>query len=259
MLRLPLVILVALGTAHGFSVHAQSTHGPSVHARAAQDSVSDSSLFGDLRWRNIGPNRGGRSIAVTGSASRPFEYYFGAAGGGLWKTRDDGTTWAPVTDGQIRSSSVGAVAVAESDPDVVYIGMGETELRGNIMQGDGVYRSADAGQSWSPVGLTTTQAISRIRIDPADANRVYVAALGHPYAPNEDRGVFRSINGGAAGPESCSATTGRAPLTSSSTLTTLVRCTPRCGRSTVGRGCCGVVGRVRDSSSRSTVVTAGRN
>ena len=97
-----------------------------------------------LKWRNIGPNRGGRSQAVAGSTRRPFEYYFGATGGGLWKTTNAGITWLPVTDGQVRSSSVGAVAVAESNPDVVYLGMGETELRGNIIEGDGVYKSVDA-------------------------------------------------------------------------------------------------------------------
>ncbi|MEO8577212.1 MAG: glycosyl hydrolase, partial [Gemmatimonadales bacterium] len=103
----------------------------------------DSTYFTGMEWRNIGPNRGGRSITSAGSPSRINEYYFGATGGGLWKTTDGGTTWRPVTDGKIRSSSVGAVAVAESNPDVVYIGMGEVQLRGNIMQGDGVYRSPD--------------------------------------------------------------------------------------------------------------------
>jgi photosystem II stability/assembly factor-like uncharacterized protein len=147
-------------------------------------------------WRNIGPNRGGRSIAVAGVASRPNEYYFGATGGGLWKTTDGGTSWTPVTDGQIRSSSVGAVAVSASRPDVVYLGMGETELRGNVMQGDGVYRSSDAGRTWEHRGLANSQAIGRIRVDPTDPDLVYVAALGHPYAPNDERGVFRSRDGG---------------------------------------------------------------
>ena len=135
-------------------------------------------------------------ITSAGSASRPNEYYFGATGGGLWKTTDGGTTWQPVTDGQIQSSSVGAVAVSESNPDVVYIGMGETELRGNIMQGDGVYKSIDAGKTWKHIGLADTQAISRIRIDPTNPDIVYVAALGHPYGPNAERGVFRSRDGG---------------------------------------------------------------
>ncbi len=153
--------------------------------------------LGALKWRNIGPNRGGRSQAAAGSAARPLEYYFGATGGGLWKTTNGGVTWFPVTDGQIHSSSVGAIAVAESNPDVVYIGMGETELRGSIMQGDGVYKSVDAGKTWKHIGLADTQAISRIRVDPANPDVVYVAALGHPYGANEDRGVFRSRDGGA--------------------------------------------------------------
>jgi photosystem II stability/assembly factor-like uncharacterized protein len=156
----------------------------------------DASVFGALQWRSIGPQRGGRSITSAGSASRPNEYYFGATGGGLWKTTDGGTTWRPVTDGQIQSSSVGAVAVAESNPDVVYLGMGETELRGNIMQGDGVYKSVDAGKTWKHIGLGDTQAISRIRVDPSNADVVYVSALGHPYAANAERGVFRSRDGG---------------------------------------------------------------
>src|SRR4030088_255939 len=126
----------------------------------------DPSIFASLTWRSIGPPRGGRSIASAGSSARPLEYYFGAVGGGLWKTTDGGLTWRPVTDGQLHSSSVGAVAVSESNPDVVYIGMGEVELRGNIMQGDGVYKSTDAGKTWKHSGLASSQAISRIRVHP---------------------------------------------------------------------------------------------
>ncbi|MCX6627382.1 MAG: glycosyl hydrolase, partial [Candidatus Solibacter sp.] len=156
----------------------------------------DPAVFSSLTWRSIGPPRGGRSIASAGSPSRPLEYYFGATGGGLWKTADGGLTWRPVTDGQLKSSSVGAVAVSESNPDVVYIGMGETALRGNIMQGDGVYKSIDAGKTWKHMGLGDTQIVSRIRVHPANPDVVYVAALGHPYGPNAERGVFRSKDGG---------------------------------------------------------------
>jgi photosystem II stability/assembly factor-like uncharacterized protein len=149
-----------------------------------------------MKWRNIGPNRGGRSLGCTGSPGRPLEYYFGATGGGLWKTTDGGQEWSAVTDGQINTSSVGAVAVAETNPDVVYIGMGETQLRGSITQGDGVYKSDDGGKKWRHLGLKETQSISRIRIHPTNPDIVYVAALGHPYGDNEERGVFRSKDGG---------------------------------------------------------------
>jgi photosystem II stability/assembly factor-like uncharacterized protein len=149
-----------------------------------------------MKWRNIGPNRGGRSLGSTGSPGRPLEYYFGATGGGLWKTTDGGQEWLPVTDGQINSSSVGAVAVAETNPDIVYIGMGETQLRGSITQGDGVYKSEDGGKKWRHLGLKETQSISRIRIHPSNPDIVFVAALGHPYGDNEERGVFRSKDGG---------------------------------------------------------------
>ena len=152
--------------------------------------------FTALKWRSIGPLRGGRSIAAAGSATRPLEYYFGATGGGLWKTTDGGVTWRPVTDAFLKTSSVGAVAVSESNPDVVYLGMGETELRGNIIQGDGVYRSPDGGRTWTHAGLAATQAIARVRVHPAKPDVVFVAAFGNPYGPNVDRGVFRSIDGG---------------------------------------------------------------
>lgn len=156
----------------------------------------DPSFYANLKWRNIGPQRGGRSLGCAGSPGRPNEYYFGATGGGLWKTVDAGQNWFPVTDGQVKSSSVGAVAVAETNPDIVYIGMGETQLRGSITQGDGVYKSTDAGKTWRHLGLKETQAISRVRVHPTNPDIVYVAALGHPYGDNEERGVFRSMDGG---------------------------------------------------------------
>jgi len=156
----------------------------------------DSKYFAAMKWRNIGPQRGGRSLGASGSPGRPNEYYFGATGGGLWKTTDGGQEWAPVTDGQISSSSIGAVAVAETNPDVIYIGGGETQLRGSITQGDGVYKTTDGGKTWRHLGLKETQAIARIRVHPTNPDIVYVAALGHPYGDNEERGVFRSTDGG---------------------------------------------------------------
>jgi photosystem II stability/assembly factor-like uncharacterized protein len=173
-----------------------SSFGMSLEAQ--DSSASPATILKGMSWRNIGPNRGGRSLAIAGSSRRRMEYYFGAVGGGLWKTIDGGFIWKPVTDGQLASSSVGAVAVSESNPDIVYIGMGETELRGNIMQGDGVYKSVDGGKTWKNIGLKNTQAISRIRIHPTNPDIVYVSALGHPYGPNEDRGVFKTTDGGAS-------------------------------------------------------------
>jgi photosystem II stability/assembly factor-like uncharacterized protein len=166
-------------------------------AQAAPRGQMDTSLFAGLHWRSIGPNRGGRSQTASGSTARPLEYYFGATGGGVWKTTDGGLTWKSVSDKAFHSSSVGAVAVAPSNPDVVYAGMGETELRGNIIQGDGVYKTTDGGKTWTSIGLDKTQAIARIRIHPTNPDVVYVAALGNPYGPNPERGVFRSTNGGS--------------------------------------------------------------
>ena len=154
--------------------------------------------FGALRWRSLGPARGGRSIAVAGSDARPYEYYMGATGGGLWKTTDAGMTWKPMTDGQIHYSSIGAVAVSASNPDVVYIGTGEADIRGNIIQGGGAYKSSDAGKTWTPIGLADTQVIAKIRVHPTNPDLVYVAAFGHHAAPNPDRGVYRSKDGGKA-------------------------------------------------------------
>jgi photosystem II stability/assembly factor-like uncharacterized protein len=165
-------------------------------AHPAAGAAVDSVLLRGYRWRNIGPDRGGRSIAVSGVRGRPKEAYFGAVGGGLWKTTDAGEHWAPVTDGQLGSASVGAIAVSESNPDVVFIGMGETCIRGNIMPGDGVYRSGDGGKTWTHVGFRDSQGISKIRIDPRNPDVVYVASFGKYSAPSEERGVFKSTDGG---------------------------------------------------------------
>ncbi|HEX6322410.1 MAG TPA: hypothetical protein VFZ36_01690 [Vicinamibacterales bacterium] len=158
----------------------------------------DPAVLQAYQWRSIGPLRGGRSIAVSGVKGRPQEAYFGAVGGGLWKTTDGGENWAPVTDGHIRSASVGAVAVSESNPDIVYIGMGESCIRGNIMPGDGMYKSTDAGRTWTHVGFGdgTVDAISKIRVHPANPDIVYAAVFGKYGAPSSERGVFKSTDGG---------------------------------------------------------------
>src|SRR5947199_3192136 len=143
----------------------------------------DEAYLSGLKWRNIGPNRGGRSIAVAGSTARPLEYYFGAVGGGLWKTTDGGTSWKPVSD-DADNSAVGGVAVCEANPDVVYFTTGETELRGNIMPGNGVYKSTDAGKTWKNIGLKTVQNFSRVRIDPTDCNKVFVGGFRRYSGPS---------------------------------------------------------------------------
>ena len=187
LVLLGLITTVAL-TIYPAIVHAQRGGGANPPA--------DAGPFGALRWRSLGPPRGGRSIAVAGSTSRPYEYYMGATGGGLWKTTDAGVTWKPVTDALINYSSVGAVAVSASNPDIVYIGTGEADIRGNIIQGGGAYKSTDGGKTWAHIGLTETQVIAKIRIDPANPDLVYVAAFGHHAAPNPERGVYRSKDGG---------------------------------------------------------------
>jgi photosystem II stability/assembly factor-like uncharacterized protein len=167
-------------------------------APAAATTTVDPALLKAYQWRSIGPLRGGRSIAVTGVKGRPKEAYFGAVGGGLWKTTDGGDSWAPVTDGQIKSSSVGAVAVSESNPDIVYIGMGESCIRGNIMPGDGMYKSTDAGKTWTHIGFGngTVDAISKIRIHPTNPDIVYAAVFGKYGVNSDERGVFKSADGG---------------------------------------------------------------
>lgn len=158
----------------------------------------DSQLYKDLSWTNVGPNRGGRSIACTGVRNRPNVYFFGATGGGLWKTVDSGTSWTCVTDGYLTTSSVGAVSVSESNPDIIYIGTGEREIRGNISQGDGVYKSIDGGKTWKHIGLESTKTIAKIVIDPKNPDVVYVAALGDTYHASSDRGIYKSTDGGVS-------------------------------------------------------------
>src|SRR5436190_19645028 len=148
-------------------------------------------IYSGLSWRQIGPMRGGRLAAVVGVPSAPETYYLGAALGGVWKTTDGGHQWAPIFDGASALGSIGAIAVAASDPNVIYVGTGESAPREDVSSGDGVWKSTDAGKTWTHVGLTDTRNIARIVIDPQNPGVVLVAALGHVYGPNEQRGVFR--------------------------------------------------------------------
>jgi len=166
-------------------------------AQAQTPPAKDSNPLKLLQWRSIGPFRGGRVTAVAGVASQPMVYYFGATGGGVWKTTDAGANWEPISDNSIfGTGSVGAIGICESDPNVIYVGMGESPVRGNVSHGDGVYKSMDAGKTWKRVGLEDTRQIGRVRVHPRNPDIVYVAALGHLFGTNEQRGVFRSKDGG---------------------------------------------------------------
>ena len=166
----------------------------SVSAQAA--AKYDTSLFRALVWRPVGPFRGGRVTAVAGVLDQPLVYYMGATGGGVWKTTDGGLTWQATSDKDFTAGSIGAIAVAPSDPNVVYVGTGESPIRGNLSPGDGMYRSTDAGKTWIKVGLADAGQIAHIAVHPRNADLVYVAVLGHAFAPNATRGVFRSKDGG---------------------------------------------------------------
>src|SRR6202048_3846565 len=155
----------------------------------------DQRLFSEMRWRCIGPFRGGRTVAITGVPHQPTVFYIAAVNGGVWKTTDTGNTWDPIFDGQA-SGSVGAIVVVPSDPNVIYVGSGEGLQRPDLSTGDGVYKSTAAGTTWTHLGLTDAQQITAILVDPKDSNRIFVAVQGHPYGPNSERGVFRSTNGG---------------------------------------------------------------
>ena len=155
----------------------------------------DPSSYGDLRWRLVGPFRGGWATCAAGVPGEPAVYYFGAAAGGVWKTEDAGSTWAPLFD-RAGSASVGAIAIAPSDPNVIYVGTGQIQARYDVASGDGVYRTSDGGKTWAHVGLSATRAIGRIVVDPRDANVAVVAALGHMFGPNRERGIYRTEDGG---------------------------------------------------------------
>jgi photosystem II stability/assembly factor-like uncharacterized protein len=164
-------------------------------AAAAPKSFSEQ--MEGLNFRSIGPFRGGRVVAATGVVGKPLTFYFGGTGGGVFRTADGGQSWEPVTDKFFKTGSVGAIAVAESDPNVIWVGMGEACIRGNTSHGDGVWKSTDAGRTWKNMGLQSTQQISAVLVHPKNPDVVWVAALGHTWGPNPDRGIFRTTDGGA--------------------------------------------------------------
>jgi photosystem II stability/assembly factor-like uncharacterized protein len=163
--------------------------------RTAATNPVDPKIYGGIKWRLIGPFRGGRALAVTGVPSQPNTYYFGAVAGGVWKTTDGGVSWDPLFDKQT-TSSIGSIAVADSDPNVIYVGTGEACIRGNISFGDGVYRSNDGGKTWTNIGLKDSRHIGKVIVHPANPDVAFVAALGHAYGANTERGIFRTRDGG---------------------------------------------------------------
>ena len=151
--------------------------------------------FDEMRWRQIGPTRAGRARAVAGVPSQPNTFYAGFDNGGVWRTTDYGANWVPIFDDQ-PTGSIGAIGVAASNPNVIYVGSGAGIIRPDLSIGDGMYKSVDAGRTWEHLGLRETQMIAAVAVDPRNPDRLFVAALGHPYGPNPERGVFRSTDGG---------------------------------------------------------------
>lgn len=201
------LVLLALSTSLSISQQkenrkSQAASPPEAKSTAAQpadeakkEKDEGDPLFKGMKYRSIGPFRGGRSLTAAGIPGDPTTYYFGATGGGVWKSTDGANTWSPIFD-KDGAPSIGSIAVAQSDHNVVYVGTGEACIRGNISHGDGVWKSVDAGKSWKSVGLKDSRAIGKVIVDPRNADVVFVAALGHPFGPNTERGVFRTTDGG---------------------------------------------------------------
>ena len=169
---------------------------PADARRANASPTLDSRLFQDLRWRNAGPTRGGRVTAIAGVRQQPCTYYMGATGGGVWKTDDCGAEWTPVSDGQIPTGSIGSIDVSESNPAIVWVGTGSAAIRSNVIIGRGAYKSVDAGKTWQFMGLRDAGQIGSVVIHPSNPETVWIAALGSPFGPNDQRGVFKTIDGG---------------------------------------------------------------
>ena len=194
LFRLTLMVLLIHFTS---SMEAQKNRKKSsIEVKETVDKI-DEKKFSGLSYRHIGPFRGGRAAAVTGVSGNPNLYYMGATGGGVWKTENGGQTWNNISDGFFATGSVGAVSVSESNNNIVVVGMGESPVRGVMTSsGDGVYKSVDAGETWEHIGLDGTKHISQVRIHPDNPDVIYVSAQGSPYVDTQDRGVYRTIDGG---------------------------------------------------------------
>src|ERR1700720_3594827 len=175
----------AFGAALAFTIFAATERG-----------TYNPALWSGMKYRMIGPERGGRVTTVTGVPSQPYTFYMGSTGGGVWKTTDAGHTWVNVSDGFFAAASMGALEVSLSDPNIIYAGTGSSKIRSNVSIGRGIYKSTDAGKTWTFAGLRDVGQISTVRVDPANPDLVYVAALGNPFVPNPERGVYRSKDGG---------------------------------------------------------------
>src|SRR5580692_9725576 len=207
---LPLVVALLGFATHGIafaqtkperqSKAVQSTQSSATASNPNASAENDSGkpeekVFKGMKYRMIGPFRGGRSLTAAGIPGDPTTYYFGATGGGVWKSADGGMSWSSVFDKE-GTSSIGSIAVSKLNPNIVYVGTGEACIRGNISHGDGVYKSLDGGKTWKNVGLRDSRAIGKVIVNPLNPDIAFVAALGHPYGPNPERGVFRTTDGG---------------------------------------------------------------
>jgi hypothetical protein len=179
----------------GLRLQSTSSTDQTARPRKKNPDKPEDKLFKGMKYRLIGPFRGGRSLTAAGIPGDPTTYYFGATGGGVWKSTDGAMTWSPVFDKE-GSGDIGSLAVANSDHNIIYVGTGEACIRGNISQGDGVYKSLDGGKTWKNIGLRDSRAIGKVIINPNNPDIVFVAALGHPYGPNAERGIFRTTDGG---------------------------------------------------------------
>src|SRR5215510_11926537 len=178
------------------SYPATGTRLSHLHAQQASTAVINPNAYQDLRWRSVGPHRGGRSTAAVGVRTQPNVFYMGTTGGGVWKTENYGLTWMPMTDGQIATGSIGAIDVSDSNPNVIYVGTGSEAIRSNVILGRGVYKSTDAGRTWQFAGLKDVGQIGQLKVHPKNPDIAYVAAIGNPFGWGPERGVYRTKDGG---------------------------------------------------------------